>query len=241
MKHKAWLNIKSRLVTQLYLGLDRLGISRENAMILMFHHVTNENVDASPECKCDVEHFVRILNHLKSKKIRVVSPSEALANVKKGVRKGYAVITFDDGLDNTFKIAYPILKKYGYPFTVYVTLGYLNKKGYMTTEELGALTNERLCTIGAHSLTHPVLSKVPYSRQEIIQSKKQLERLIKREVQHFAYPYGGPHAVSYKNLCEVKEAGFITAVSTVESKINYISSINKLYLPRVNGSFFNPS
>ncbi len=163
---------------------------------------------------------------------------EALSNINKGILTGYAVITFDDGIDNTFNTAYPLLKSYDFPFTVYITLNYLNNKGYINSEQLQILNKESLCTLGAHSITHPVLKTAVNSREEIGQSKRQLESILKKEVSHFAYPYGAPTSVSIKNIIEAKKEGYRSSVSTIGSRLNYFSTLNKFYLPRVNGSSF---
>jgi peptidoglycan/xylan/chitin deacetylase (PgdA/CDA1 family) len=236
-----WINLKSLFITHFYLILDRLGFSNENAFILMFHHVTNEQVDASPACKCNVEHFTKVLEYFKNNNIKVVSMNEAIVNIDKGLLSGYAVITFDDGIDNTFKIAYPLLKTYNFPFTVYITLNYLDKKGHLNFEQLEILNKESLCTLGAHSLTHPVLRTAVNAREEIVQSKQMLENIIKKDVLHFAFPYGGPTTVSMKNIFDTKAARYKSAVSTVESRLNSFSTITNFYLPRVNGSFFQSS
>jgi peptidoglycan/xylan/chitin deacetylase (PgdA/CDA1 family) len=206
----------------------------------MFHHVSNEEKDGSSNCQCNVEHFIKILKYLKSNNIKVISMDQAIVNINNGVLTDYAVITFDDGIDDTFNIAYPILKLYDFPFTVYITLNYLNKNGYLTSEQLEILNKESLCTLGAHSLTHPVLRTALNSKEEIGQSKQMLENILKKEVLHFAFPFGAPTVVSFKNIREAKDAGYKSAVSTVESRLNYISILNKHYLPRIDGErFFN--
>lgn len=235
-----WITFQTYFINYFYLILDRLGFSKNNALIIMFHHVSNDQIDATPECKCDVEQFINVLEYLKSNNIKVVSIDEAIVNINKGLLTGYAVITFDDGIENTFSSAYPLLKTYNFPFTVYITLDYLNKKGYLNFNQLEILNKESLCTLGAHSLTHPVLRTAVNSRQEISQSKQMLENLLKKDVFHFAYPYGGPTAVSMKNMIETKKEGYLSAVSTIGTRLNYFSSLNKFYLPRINGSDFLP-
>lgn len=76
----------------------------------MFHHVAKEQIEVASECYCSVEHFIKVLEYLKNNRIKVVSMNEALVNINKGILKGYAVITFDDGIDSTFQVAYPLLK-----------------------------------------------------------------------------------------------------------------------------------
>jgi peptidoglycan/xylan/chitin deacetylase (PgdA/CDA1 family) len=197
------------------MSLDKLGFSNNNVFILMFHHLTNELIEASLDCKCSVEHFTKVLEYLKNNCIKVVSMDEALININEGEFSGYAVITFDDGIDDTYKIAYPLLKIFNFPFTVYITFNYLDKKGYLTSEQLEILNKESLCTLGAHSLTHPVLRTELNAKEEIVQSKQNLENILKKEVLHFAYPYGGPAAVSIRNIYYTKASRYRSAASIV--------------------------
>ena len=234
-----WINLQSLFIVYFYLILDKLGFSNNNAIIFMFHHVSNEPVEASLDCKCSVEHFTKILDYLKNKGIKVVSMNDALASIDDGVLSGYAVITFDDGIDDTFTIAYPLLKLYNFPFTVYITLNYLNKQGYLTSEQLEILNEDPLCTLGSHTLNHTLLRTDLNANDEIVNSKQKLENILRKEVIHFAYPFGAIIAVSNKNIIETKTAGYKSAVSSVDARLNFLSTINRFYLPRINGSNFN--
>lgn len=230
----------SKIIYYLYRFPDIIIPNKFNAFILMFHHVTNEKTDASKPCFCTVEHFRKILIFLQKNNINVISIDDAFKLIRQKVFKGYAVITFDDGFEDTIKVSYPILKEFNFPFVIYVTVNYLNKKGFLTTEQLNILNQDSLCTIGSHSMSHKVLRTDPNSKYEIVQSKKLLESMINEQIKHFAFPYGGPGTVSCKNISELKSSGYMTAVSSIGSYINLISSINHFYLPRINGSFYHP-
>lgn len=86
----------------------------------------------------------------------------------------------------------------------------------LSSTQLLALQSD-LIEIGAHTINHPILAKLPsaQARQEIIDSKQQLEARLGRQVDLFAYPNGKPDT---DYLCQhaqmVKEAGFKAAVST---------------------------
>ncbi len=86
----------------------------------------------------------------------------------------------------------------------------------MRSEQVRGLLREGM-QIGAHTLTHPILSKAEDAdaRREIVQSKQSLEDLLGRPVTLFAYPNGKPQ-VDYlaKHAAMVREAGFTAAVST---------------------------
>lgn len=68
--------------------------------------------------------------------------------------------------------------------------------------------------IGSHSLTHPYLTRlgVEEARREITDSRKQLEDLFGRRIEHFCYPYGDWNQVVHDLT---REAGYQTACTTV--------------------------
>ncbi len=72
-------------------------------------------------------------------------------------------------------------------------------------------------TFGAHTVTHPVLSTLPVSRlqEEILGSKKTVEKRLQRSIQHFAYPFGKKADFSADAKQVVRAAGFVTAVTTI--------------------------
>jgi peptidoglycan/xylan/chitin deacetylase (PgdA/CDA1 family) len=82
----------------------------------------------------------------------------------------------------------------------------------MTREEVGRLVTGGLITIGAHTVTHPVLPELEAdaSNREIIESKRACEALIEGPVAGFAYPYG---ALDAKSRAAVISAGFNFACS----------------------------
>jgi peptidoglycan/xylan/chitin deacetylase (PgdA/CDA1 family)/CelD/BcsL family acetyltransferase involved in cellulose biosynthesis len=72
-------------------------------------------------------------------------------------------------------------------------------------------------SIGAHTITHPVLAKLPAERleEEILGSKKIIEERLQTPVRHFAYPFGRPFDIGEEAKTVVRRAGFETAVTTV--------------------------
>lgn len=73
--------------------------------------------------------------------------------------------------------------------------------------------------IGAHTLTHPMLSEAPEAEacMEISQSREQLEKFLGREVWALAYPFGTPDAVSARETRMSRSAGFTCAFMNVEN------------------------
>jgi len=106
----------------------------------------------------------------------------------------------------------------------------------MNWEELRALSQDPLVTIGCHTVTHPILNRMDAStaRHEIDQSRKILEHRLGRKIEHFAYPFGGRTVVSDREFGIVKELGFKTAVTTRSGNIFRNHARHKECLPRMN-------
>jgi len=106
-----------------------------------------------------------------------------------------AVITFDDGFQNNFNIAYPILKQYIMPFTIFLTSDFIENNNYtfMSWKDVSVLNNDPLVTLGAHSKSHANLMSLAKKDKEpeIKGSKEIIESNINNDVKYFAYPSGG--------------------------------------------------
>lgn len=101
----------------------------------------------------------------------------------------------------------------------------------MTYDEIKRLLDDGLITIGAHTVSHPLLVGLEASicRREIRESKATCDYLASIPVSSFAYPFGG----SDKLVCEeVKNAGFAFACSTQYGPV--VPSSDLFALPRVN-------
>jgi peptidoglycan/xylan/chitin deacetylase (PgdA/CDA1 family) len=82
--------------------------------------------------------------------------------------------------------------------------------------EIAALDGLDLCTIAAHSETHPLLATLgrAEAQHEILGSKRRLEDELGRPVHHFCFPVGDPAAAGPREFEMAREAGFATAVTT---------------------------
>jgi peptidoglycan/xylan/chitin deacetylase (PgdA/CDA1 family) len=100
----------------------------------------------------------------------------------------------------------------------------------ISPDEVMALKSSDLIELGAHTVTHSALSTLPEEaqRQEIQQSKTDLERLLGTPVLNFAYPYG---QYSARTAALVREEGFISACSTQAGVLTADSDL--FALPRV--------
>ena len=205
----------------------------ESGKILMYHHVTDEYVNTLESCKCTVERFTEIILQFKNDGYRFITVDKLLEFIKQKSKERFVVITFDDATEDMFLNAYPILKQMKIPFIVYVAIDFLNKDGFINEKQLEILNNESFCTIGSHTISHPMLRYSKNAYEEIFQSKLILEKKLGKSVDHFAYPYGKFGAVSLKNMRMAKNAGYKSAMGTVRSGVSTRFKFCVWYLPRV--------
>lgn len=123
-----------------------------------------------------------------------------------GIRSPLICLTFDDGFANLLDHALPILRELGVPATVFGVASNLGARPrwsmpafhpdagevLMTAEQIRAATSGGLCEFGSHTLTHADLTTLSLEllRQELCDSKRELETLLGNKVEDLALPYG---------------------------------------------------
>lgn len=103
-------------------------------------------------------------------------------------------------------------------------------------ETLRALAGAPGVTIGAHTMSHPMLAKHPQdvARAEIGESKAWLEEKLGMPIRHFAYPVGDPTSAGPREFALAKEAGFASAVTTRPGHLFAEHAEHLHALPRVS-------
>jgi peptidoglycan/xylan/chitin deacetylase (PgdA/CDA1 family) len=111
----------------------------------------------------------------------------------------------------------------------------------MSFDELKPFAQDKLITIGAHSITHCNLARQPkeIARSEMVTSRARIEDALQRPVLHLAYPYGDKIAAGAREFALAQAAGFKTAVTTRPGMIFPESASHLTALPRVslNGNY----
>lgn len=187
------------------------------APILIYHsvrpHYDNEielvkYYDVAPES------MERQFKYLKDNHYTVIKLKDlvnALANKTKLPSKS-VVLTFDDGWENQYKYAFPILKRYNYTATFFVYTDMLDSDKFLNWDEISEMDDSGM-TIADHTKSHPYLyamHNLTKIRNEIIGSKNIIEDRLGKPVTLFSYPFGNYNDDIIKIL---KENGFQAARS----------------------------
>ena len=195
--------------------------------ILGYHNFTTEE---SSSYKINIAEFEKQMDYLSANNHSVISLSELLAGLRAGqLPPKPIVITIDDGFKSTYTLAYPVLKKYNFPATLFLYTDFIEKNSYsLTWEEVREMTKNNI-EIGSHTLSHCNLLKYKKNenyktylariRKEIILSKEILESKIGDKVKFFAYPYG-TYSSTIKDLAIQADYEGIVNANSMNSTLN---------------------
>ncbi len=180
--------------------------------ILAYHRVGRFKNDHVPTVS--VQAFEAQLHWLRRWRVRV-APFEALAETLaagRSIERGVTAITFDDGYEETYTNAWPLLKRFGFPSTVFVTPGEVGLPGFATWTQVREMAVDGV-TIGNHTMHHTYLplAKDEALTEELVDSKRIIEEQTGRPVRLMSYPIGGytPRAQEI-----VRGAGYLAACTT---------------------------
>ncbi len=167
--------------------------------ILCYHRFgpgDNSSMNISPGL------FQEQMKYLKENGYRAITPEDLLnfLEYRRQIPKRAVLITIDDGFKSAYDVAWPILRRYGFPATLFVYTDYVGiSKKAITWDELRLLKANGF-TIGSHSVAHSDLTKIQEDEtreafqkrleKEIFTSKKILDKKLNQDTFIFSFPYG---------------------------------------------------
>jgi len=208
--------------------------------VIMYHSI--DHMDRATKLSVSPESLERQMEFLHKHRYNVVTLSRLasmIRNREKLPPKTIA-ITFDDGLYNNYRYAYPILKKYGLPATFFVIIKKIGEPGYVGWKEIKEISDSGIITIGSHTISHLWLPSMGSAqlKDELERSKEILEQGLGKPVDELCYPIGA-HNDRVKRF--VKDAGYACAVGTNPGKFSPfddIYAIKRIKISRTSDNLF---
>ncbi len=169
------------------------------------------------------------MQQIKELGLSVISMKDFLAwrRGEKSIPPKSVLITIDDGYQSAYDVGWPILKKYGYPFTMFVYLEYISKGGKsMTWEQLGEMRDAGV-EIGSHTISHQDLRRKPskapgtyeeWLAAEVGKSREVIEERLGIRCATIAYPFGHNNDTIHK---AVKAAGYEAGFTTYGKRLGF--------------------
>src|SRR5436190_2709205 len=198
--------------------------------------------------------FEAQMKALKDRGITVIPMQDLLAwkRGEKSIPPRCAVITFDDGWKSQYEVAWPMMKKYGYPFTMFIYTegvrgGSLGGGEAITWEQLADMRDNGV-DIEAHSATHQDLREghtimlastggkrtktkltgpqyEQWIQNEVVGSKQLLEQRLGIKVNCFAVPFGNYN----EHVKEIaRNSGYEAMFTVYGQPITFTSSMDSI-------------
>lgn len=205
--------------------------SPDGVVILMYHRINDVLPAHNLVTRTKIfQEQMRFL-HRHPKGCRVISLKD-FENRRPGIfaqdaPRTKVIITFDDGYRDNYLNAFPVLKKFGFPATIFLATGLIGAdkkfdryahipgRDMLNWEEIAEMFANRI-SFGAHTVSHPHLSRFSRETQkeEIAESYDCVNRHLPQgeQIATFCYPYGDYNA---DTLHIVREMGFKYALSVI--------------------------
>ncbi len=227
--------------------------------VLLYHRFGDER---HPTTSVPLSEFEKEMEYLKRNGYRVLSIGELYSIVSSGkeIPSKSVLITIDDGYKTTLK-AFQILKKFGFPFTVFLYMEAIDRyPDFLTLEDLKTMEASGLVTFGNHLYSHPDLAKkrlsmppsqyLDFLRKEESLSRDRFKKLLGKEPLYFAFPYGSYDRISlsffgkrYRFVFSQDRGSFggkefpiprMAIVGSLSSFKNFVSVLNVEPLPVIS-------
>ena len=213
---------------------------RAAVMALCYHRFEDRPKDS---LAINPAEFEKQMQALKDNGYTVIPMADFLAwrRDEKSIPDKCCIICIDDGYRSGYEVAWPILKKFGYPFTMFIYTNYVkgqpNAGGQsMSWEELAEMRNAGV-DIESHTVSHSDLrvkngkwqklqpSYEAWLMHELVESKKMLEQKLGISVKALAYPYGNNNEVVRR---AAMEAGYEAAFTVYGQRLSHGSPADQL-------------
>ena len=210
-----------------YPALDR------RASILMYHSIGDNKAFSTVREK----NFRKQLQYLQAKKFKIIKLAELIQRLKTGEEVNNCIcLTFDDGYEDNYKIAFPLIREYNFPITIFLATGligkyFINSQGIkintLKEEQIREMSDSGLVEFMPHTDQHCFLDSV--SREEAIseinKSKETVKKITNCQADIFAYPKG---RFSKKVARYLKENDWLGAVGVKEGLVDSQSDLFNL-------------
>ena len=163
---------------------------KNGVSVLMYHMIADL---ANNDAVLAPDHFRAQMQFLKDNGYHPISLQQLDEYISHGtpLPEKPVCITFDDGYLDNYEIVYPLMKEFGFPWTIFVVTNDVGKSGRVTWEQLKEMHAAGV-TVANHTFSHPQTTYLPAKtqREEVTLSQQALAEHLGIENTYFCYPYG---------------------------------------------------
>ena len=193
-----------------------LTLPAQAAVMLIYHHVASDTPRVS---SVSADELRGHLQYFKDNNFQVIGLDLLIKQLREGtpVADNAVVITFDDSYENNFTTAHPILQQFGYPYTIFISPGSIDKGDgpLLNWQQVKQMSDDGVL-VANHAMWHEHMAKpaadeteqqwLARMQQSILAAEDKIEQVTGQRHQWLAYPYG-EYSAPLEQL--VSELGFI--------------------------------
>ena len=189
--------------------------------VLNYHKIDNMNISLSVL----PQDFDQQMAYLKQQGYNSIDTDELYDYMANGtpLPANPILITFDDGYEDNYQNAYPILQKYGLKGTIFVITDFVGKPNYLTWDQIKEMKAHGM-NFQSHTVDHKSMTTLSEDqlRHELVDSKKKLDEELNQDTKFLAYPTGTYNLYIAKL---VKDAGYKGAFTIKYGNVDKASNI----------------
>lgn len=190
--------------------LNPIGVSADRYQtvpILCYHRFTagggnGSGIGGGGKMVISAANFAAQLDWLARNDYRVITLAQLTAFLqgRQALPRRAVVITIDDGYESVHRVALPLLRKYGFPVTLFAYTDFIGAGDALSWSQLQDLVASGLVDVQAHSKSHRNLieraaADTDEQYRQMLDAEARvprelLERKLPVQVRHYAYPYG---------------------------------------------------
>lgn len=222
--------LTAALISILFFGIaaSAAPVDSDFGATVLCYHIVESPQD--PRMEVSREAFRQQMRYLAMTGYNVI-PLRDLYEYVTGKRaslpKNAIVITFDDGWRSTYTEVFPEMKRYGFPFTIFIYPQIVGQTSHALTWKQIKEMSEAGVDIEGHSLSHPYLTRRRHAdldpraynswlERELMDSKRMIEHATKKPVSFLAYPFGD---YDHFLVDSVGRAGYDAALTCEAGKV----------------------
>jgi len=240
MKRRNRLLILSSVFLVVFLVAAKLFLDSIYRLPILMYHSVDYTSDRKNKITVSPDAFARQMKYLHDNKYNVVTLEKAVSYIsqKKRPPAKTVAITIDDGYENNFQYAYPILKRYNTPATIFVITNMIGSDRFLDWSEIKEMSDSGLIDIESHTLSHPWLTGLSDAilKKQIVESKAILEKRLGKKVSYLCYPMG---VFDERVKSAAKEAGYAAAFATKPTRLTPVYDLYEIKRVRISPSANN--
>ncbi|MDP4093313.1 MAG: polysaccharide deacetylase family protein [Bacillota bacterium] len=201
---------------------------KDGGVPVLYYHAVDDIINGVEELFVSPAEFEQQMKYLKDNNYTVISFDELPMADK---YKNPVIITFDDGYEDNYTNAYPILKEFNFKATIFLCTNVIDKPQYLKKDQISNMSD--LISIQSHTISHTKLStlKIGDLDKELEGSQKILTDLTGKPVNVIAYPFG-----DYNKTVLQETKKYYSYAVTIDKGFYYKNNdryqIKRIYVPR---------